>query len=332
MKKIFAYILIAFIWPIFGFAEKLEKEKPTHFAIKSDDNKYSLKFSGLLQTLAKFEKSQEKNDFDFSLRRARLGMSGSILDPMLTFGVKAAFEKEIPLGFSEGKKMSIVQLHDYYVDLSLCKKDRFHLKAGKFALPFFGKVSSSKTQFLDPFLAQKGFGFDSGIGVMVHGSLPKDFDYGLAVVQRGLVGRVAYNHGNIDVTDAVAYADDAGFSLGVNGALGTDYSTKFDDNRAGVDYLAKYKRFSSNGAFYYQRKEKDNNFGVGFDAGYLLIDHLEPVARYSMANTKKAQHEAALGLNYYIIGHNLKVQVEGGASITDKFGPWHIQTDLQLAF
>ena len=135
---------------------------------------------------------------------------------------------------------------------------------------------------------------------------------------------------------AYAYHDDAPGERGVHGSVPADGGTT-DIHSTTADLMFKYRGFSLTSALHLRKARRRNpggaldpdgtpspvslpRDGLGFlaQAGYLVprID-LEVVARYSIARNPFGSHGAPLdrdeaggGLNYYFVGHNLKLQID----------------------
>ena len=160
---------------------------------------------------------------------------------------------------------------------------------------------------------------------------------------------------------AYAYHDDAPGDRSVHGAAPADGGTT-DIHHTTVDLMLKYRGFSLLSAFHL-RKARRRNPGEALDeegapvavalprdglgwfaqAGYLLPRvNLEVVSRYSVArNTFGARSallnrdEAGGGINYYFVGHNLKLQFDYfrvWEATPAREGTDRLRLQIQLAF
>ncbi len=311
------------------------------FGLSSADGKYKLRLRGHVQenNSYTYTKATDKHNVNIEINRARFSVTGNVFDPRLSYLFQTGFENDgredprakIP-GFytSPGSRY----LRDYYLNWAL-NQEFFHIRIGKFRTPFSRQqlMSTSQMQFHDQSAANEAFQLTNtgrDVGVMFHNGFNNQFEGAFVAVSNGLVARVGYNHGGIDAYD---FTDFSGgpfrLAIAANGFLHTKYEeAKLDDARGGADFLIKVEGFSANGAFYYQWLKREgadkaaNNLGGGLDLGYLIQKQVEPVLRYSWIKPdgeKAAQlHEILGGINYYVIGHHLKVQGYGGTALADK--------------
>jgi len=330
----------------------VEAFRASKFEILSPGGRFRLGIRGHLQENNEFIyiKSGEKKNLNIELNRARLSIYGDILHPSLTYLFQLGYEQPQRLSLDQDsnnyKAPGSDYLRDYY--LNWAGNERYaQLRIGKFRTPFSRQqlMSTTQMQFYDQSEANNSFQItESGrdVGIMAHNGFYHPLEWAFAVVSHGLVGRLGYNHNNIDGYDFVDWKGTGlRYAGAVNGFLHLDYLTaSVDDIRLGVDGVVKIRRFSTNGAFYYQNKtlankNHENRFGAGADVGYLIHRYLEPVARYSwtkMGPTSPNAHEILLGLNYYIYGHHLKIQSYGGVNVTDKdWNKWLLGVQIQFA-
>jgi len=156
-------------------------------------------------------------------------------------------------------------------------------------------------------------------------------------------------------------------SLGVSGlssATGQGFAAKYNVNgqieRYAADFNTKYKGWAVFGEAYYQHlqsnggpieagytKSSIGQVGYFIESGYFVIPQkLELAARFGQLYTNGLPHEMdeyELGLNYYPLGENLKIQVgetyvPRQAALTSNNGiiqntqDWETQIQLQLKF
>lgn len=303
------------------------------FELASADGKYKIGLRGLLQQHngVSYNLGSKKTNIDIELKRARVSLYGSVLDPRVTFLVQTALEKEPSDMVSGYRAPGTDYLSDYYLNLAF-HHNYFQTKIGKFGIPWSRQqlTPAALTQFSDIHdpLKRRFSITNTGkdVGIMLHNSAHFPFEWALAGVSNGVAARVGFNHQGIDGYDFTDWhGGDIRFGFAANGFAHTDYkSTKFDDLRGGADFIAKVSHFSTNGAFYYQydktKPTLQHHFGTGLDAGYLIANHFEPVVRHSWLFENQASHQQQIlgGLNYYIHNHNLKVQGYGGVDVVGK--------------
>ena len=314
-------------------AHEIEMRHNGHdrFEIASHDGLYRVGIRGLLQENNIFTKKGTQNKFKMELNRARLSLYGSVLDPRLTFMVQTALEHQEETRIdNKYYAPGTDYLSDYYFNFAF-HQHHFHLRAGKFGVPFSRQqmMPAARMQFYDTSMANKHFRITNtgkDVGIMAHNSLDNRYEWAVALVNNGVVGRVGYNHHHIDGYDMVDWhGGEIRFAVAANGFVSSDYkSLKVADLRGGIDFIAKVAHFAANGAFFYQWDKRvgndaQNNVGTGLDLGYLIIDRWEPVLRHSWVKQgDRHAHEVLGGLNYYIHGHNLKLQAYGGVDIAEK--------------
>lgn len=332
-----------------NYADPDTMEDMSKFAISTPDGNFKLAIKGHVQQRNEWTYVPETKDknLSISLPRARLKVLGNAFNPAITYFFQAQFESPY---YDDGTGLATNEfqynvagstgLRDYYLNVAPYP-EYFQVRVGKFRTPFSRQqlISSSQMQFEDQSDANNQFqltpdGHD--IGVMFHNGFNNALEWALAAVSNGVVARLGYNYGGIDGYD---FADFAGggfrFALAINGFANTDYqSSDFTkDLRGGADYIVKWAGFSSNGAFYYRRYKGADQFGGGADLGYLIAKHWEPVVRYSWLKTDKDhEHQARLGINYYVFGHHLKLLTYVGPDlINDKIDKWYAGTQFQFA-
>lgn len=330
MQKIRAYLVCATV-ALMAFGQAVA-QSPTKFELASADGKYKLGFKGLLQENNRIDYTNGSKDTDFSmeLNRARISLYGHALDPRLSFYVQTAWEK------------NNVDLSDYYLNLNF--NDRyFNLRIGKFTTPFSREqlIGNTHTRFYNASAAADMYKLPAvhDVGLMIHNGHHNDFEYALALVSQGIVARIGFNQNGIDGYDYVDWnGGDLRFGIAASGYLHTDYkSTKINDARASADFIAKVGHFAVNGAFYYQYDkpidEVAHNLGASVELGYLIKKVAEPALRYSWIKLAKInQHEILGGVNYYVYGHNFKVQTYAGPRLEDKdITSWVGGVQVQLA-
>jgi hypothetical protein len=164
-----------------------------------------------------------------------------------------------------------------------------------------------------------------------------------------LVARVAANYGKIEGYSEADF-EGGGFraSLGLASYAELDYDK--DDKsavRGTIDGLIKYEGLAVNVAGFIGSKQDGKHWsdrareGTGgvVQAGYLVTEHVEPIARYSFVSPKGSNndtHELTGGVNLYLYKHNLKWMNDVGASIRPEVGKtttdYIYESQLQMMF
>lgn len=323
-----------------------------HFVVKSEDNNFSLGFKGLLQqkTEVSYTTKDKNMGMSFLIPKARLSMFGKAFHPNINYFVQTQFEQSDSAIKSSlktsTKKYQVAgsnHLEDFYVNVGM-QDQGFHLRFGKFTLPFSRHYMVSGAQLRSPMhtLARSHFSIthhNKDVGLMMHSGFNMPLEYALAVVSNGLVGRLGYNHKGIDAFELVDFhGGDARFGVGVGGFLHTDgYKFKeINDYRATVDGIFKFKNTSSHAEVYYMNKDKTQAFGANVDVGYLYNKHVEPVVHYSVIKPNMDKddmlHEIDFGANYYIHEHHFKAQPYVGVNMLPNNNEIKGGVQLQFAF
>lgn len=256
-------------------------------------------------------------------------------------------------------------LEDYYLDWVPIAA--FGIKAGQYKVPFLIQelTSSGKQQFVDRSLATGFFNLARDLGVTLHGELfRKRLSYAVFVMNGDGINTInrnksyltglrlevpilgAYDSAEADPGDSetpqlgvgLAYAFNKAGGATQNGtiAAGTKASA------ATLDVGFKYRGLSLHGAGMYGRDHGGaavTNWGYYAQAGsFVLPRHLEVAGRASGAIFKgptRNQYEYAVGLNYFVKGHALKLQTDyalllnaRGQGLTDH----RIRTQAQVVF
>lgn len=163
------------------------------------------------------------------------------------------------------------------------------------------------------------------------------------------VARVAANYGKIEGYSEADF-EGGGFraSLGLASYVELDHDK--DDKsavRGTIDGLIKYEGLAVNVAGFVGSKQDGKHWGdraregTGgvVQVGYLVTEHVEPIARYSFVSPKGSNndtHELTGGLNLYLYKHNLKWMNDVGASIRPEVGKtttdYIYESQLQMMF
>lgn len=344
------------------------------FFLSAEDGSSALKINGRVQARFNYEGLEgidngADDEYQFSIPRARLKMSGHLWSEDL----KYAFQTDFGKGGAA--------LKDFYVDFKLME-DWVHLRTGQWKRPFSRQQinSSSALEFVDRALTDKAFGAGRDIGVAIHSNYTQDgFEYTAGIfngtgdkgtfngetdVDGNVTGKVSnvpdqfkpvaalrlgYNHGGIKGYSE-ADLEGGGFRFALGGSA--LYDLDLDDSGDGsmvaeFDYAVKAEGFSSTGGYYMSMVENADGelegalTGFHAQAGYVIADKYQPVVRFAMLdpdgddnNTQKI----TAGLNIYFKGHNLKWQTDAGIAMYEApegavaENDMVIRSQLQLAF
>lgn len=137
------------------------------FYLKSPDDKFSLKASGLLQfrySLEDFDDSQDKSSFQ--IHRGRLKFAGNAFNPDLKYMMQMETRST---GTKDGS--NAVELLDFFADYTKYEKLKFRI--GQWKVPFNTQfmTSASKLQFVNRSEADDEFNLGRQIGVMAYGDV-----------------------------------------------------------------------------------------------------------------------------------------------------------------
>ena len=333
----------------FGFAAGARKKGfapedvyDNGFFIRSKDGKYSLNVNGFLQaryTLTTPDKGRSRNNFDVAL--ARLAFSGSVFDPK----VKYFFQYEATtFGNSNRSTMLDWWMQYSYSQYLNIQAGRFILP---YSRQFY--THPGNLLFSDLSAADYAFNLQRAGGANVSGKMGKLSYHGVvtnsiraldAGGQQNQGGEVAWQ-GRLeyDVLDPYGYLESSPtpaqtpqLSIGIAAAFNpVDEGSGFQNVRDGdrttnvtIDGGFRYQGFTLQGAGYFRRNnhhyvsETGHDWGYYGQLGYYLTDKLELAGRVSGVdfqfanNTRTAgdHREYTGGFNYYLYGHNVKLQVD----------------------
>ena len=327
------------------------------FYIKTIDDAYSLRFRFLLQPQYEYLGVEEGEDTNtFLIKRAQLRILGNVFDPRLKY-------KMMLQGATTSSGSDEWSLRDLWIDWQWRKY--FQIMAGQFFVyyDYEDLQPSWALPLVDRSIINANLGFERDIGVRLHGSLFSDrlnyhlymmngdgrntlnandeFFYG-ARLDYHILGTQQYLLSDIKTSDSphlalgVSFLHDAG-----NASLGDDRLNRFT-----TDLAFRYKGFSALSLVNFVRNENKDvtDYGLLGQAGYFIIpERLELAGRWAKVIKDGAlgtdtvdPHEFSFGLNYYIKGHNAKLQVDysrllNNASTQDRDDD-RVRLQLQLFF
>ena len=312
------------------------------FFIRSKDGRYSVNLNGFLQaryTMTAPNEGKSRNNFDVAL--ARLAFSGNVFDPK----VKYFFQYEATtFGNSNNATMLdwwMQYSHSQYLNV---QAGRFILP---YSRQFY--THPGNLLFPDLSVADYAFNLQRAVGANVSGKVGKLSYHGVvtnsiraldAGGQQNAGGEVAWQ-GRLeyDLLDAYGYLESSPtpalspqLSIGIAAAFNpVDDPSGFQNVRRGdrttnvtVDGGFRYLGFTAQAAGYFRRNNYEHRDETGHDwgyygqLGYYLTDKLELAARVSGVDFQFANYvrtagdvrEYTAGLNYYLYGHNVKLQMD----------------------
>ncbi len=274
---------------------------------------------------------------NFSIPAAKITLSGHLFGQVLYYAIEGDFG---------GGKPS---LQDCFINLVFIPK-KLHLKIGQWKSPIFRQSinSSGRLELTETTFFLKHLGSFTDLGLALHNGYTKSprFEWVIAVLNGSnmanldelhprVTGRIGYNSAGLD---SYSESDFQGgpARFGIAGNLLLDFDVKRGENSsitASIDFILKAYGFSMNGALFIKtRQVVKNNGETSFinqaysessfylQCSYLIRGIVAPVARFALISPNQdrpAIHESALGINWYVIGHNFKWQLMGAMRVND---------------
>ena len=312
------------------------------FYIRSKDNRYSLNINGFAQaryTLLAPDKGDSRNNFDVAL--ARLAFSGTIFDPKVSYFFQ--FEGTT-FGNNNRESMLDWWMKYDFSDYAKVQAGRFILP---YSRQFY--THPGNLLFTDLSEADYAFNLQRAVGANLSGKIGK-LSYHAVVTNsiRALDAGGQQNRGaevawqgrlEYDVLDPYGYLESSPtpatapqLSLGIAAAFNpVDDGSGFQNVMPGdrttnvtIDGGFRYQGLSFQAAGYYRRNQFERMSKIGHDwgyygqLGYYLTERLELAARvggvdFQFANNPRTRgdvREYTTGVNYYLYGHNVKLQID----------------------
>ena len=312
------------------------------FFIRSKDGRYSLSLNGFLQaryTLAAPDTGRSRNNFDVAL--AHLAFSGNVFDPK----VKYFFQYEATT-FGNSNRSTLL---DWWMQYShspylRAQAGRFLLP---YSRQFY--AHPGRLLFPDLSAADYAFNLHRAIGLHLSGQVGRLSYHGLvtnsiraldaggqqnAGAEVAWQGRLEYDllepYGYLESSPTPAATPQ--LSIGVAAAFNpVEQASRFQNVLPGdrttnvtIDGGFRYQGFSVQAAGYYRRNNLEALNEVGHDwgyygqIGYYLTEKLEIAGRVSGVDFQFANNprtagdvrEYTGGVNYYLYGHHVKLQVD----------------------
>ena len=312
------------------------------FFIRSKDGRYSVNLNGFLQaryTLSAPDAGKSRNNFDVAL--ARLAFSGNVFDPK----VKYFFQYEATT-FGNTNQSTMLDWwmqysHSQYLNV---QAGRFILP---YSRQFY--THPGNLLFPDLSEADYAFNLQRAVGAHLSGKVGRLSYHALATNSiRALDAGGQQNAGaevawqgrlEYDILDPYGYLESSPtpaatpqLSLGIAAAFNpVDQASRFQNVMPGdrttnvtIDGGFRYQGLSVQAAGYYRRNNLEAMDEIGHDwgyygqIGYYLTEKLEIAGRVSGVDFQFANNprtagdvrEYMGGFNYYLYGHNVKLQVD----------------------
>jgi hypothetical protein len=312
------------------------------FYVRSKDNRSSLNINGFAQARYTFlapDQGRSRNNFDVAL--ARLAFSGTIFDPKVSYFFQ--FEGTT-FGNNNRETMLDWWMQYSFADYAKVQAGRFILP---YSRQFY--THPGNLLFTDLSEADYAFNLQRAVGANLSGKVGK-LSYHAVVTNsiRALDAGGQQNAGaevawqgrlEYDILKPSGYLEssptpvvDPQLSLGIAAAFNpVDDGSGFQNVMPGdrttnvtIDGGFRYQGLSFQAAGYYRRNNFERLSDIGHDwgyygqVGYYLTERLELAGRVSgvdfqFANnlgTRGDVREYMSGVNYYLYGHNVKLQVD----------------------
>ena len=350
-----------------GFAAEDVYDKG--FFIRSKDGRYSLTLNGFLQaryTLTAPDAGRSRNNFDVAL--AHLAFSGNVFDPK----VKYFFQYETTtLGNSHRSTLLDWWMQYSHSPYLRAQAGRFLLP---YSRQFY--AHPGHLLFPDLSEADYAFNLHRAIGLHISGKVGRLSYHALATNSiRALDAGGQQNAGaevawqgrlEYDILDPYGYLESSPtpaatpqLSLGIAAAFNpVDQASRFQNVMPGdrttnvtIDGGFRYQGFSVQAAGYYRRNNFEALDEIGHDwgyygqIGYYLTEKLEIAGRVSGVDFQFANNprtagdvrEYTGGVNYYLYGHHVKLQVDysfldGEPFVEGSTGADRLRVQTQILF
>lgn len=327
--------------------------------IATGDGANQLSLQGRVQSRFTYNALENAADNDtFAIQRGRIKMDGHLLDREFLFGFQTNFTT------NNTATTGLATLLDYFLDW--VPSSYLGIKVGQYKVPFLIQelTSSGKQQFVDRALSTGFFNLARDLGATLHGHFSKGgLSYalfamngdGLNTLNRNqglmtglrldlpILGNYKYSETDVDHAEepnlgvGVAYAFNEAGSAFQNNTIPARTKT----SHGTFDLGYKHKGFSFQGASMVSKTHEGRRFtNIGYNGqiGYFLVPKKFEVATKAggtFFETMTNQFEYALGLNYFRMGHGLKLQTDytllmnnRGRNVNDH----RFRTQLQVIF
>ena len=275
---------------------------------------------------------------NFAVRRMRLRLDGSVLDPRLLFRIQLGFS---PDDIGQDKN----SLRDAAIGWKLAPKTVFWF--GQMKLPGNREqlISSENLNLVDRSILHSEFALDRDLGVQLHQEFFEEMPLRFKLALSNGEGRNRENQdsgmsytGRVEFLPLGKFKNDGDFMMGDLSyeetpklSLGGAYNSMEKVHRTGgttgallteenvslsttiFDFMMKYQSFSWSGEYIKRWINSDNGAsGDGFSSqlGKMLNENFEPVVRYSQITGRDDLKQSTIGLNKYLRNHRLKLMTD----------------------
>jgi hypothetical protein len=323
------------------------------FYVRTDDGSFSLKVNGFAQArYTFFEPEHGKSNHNFDVALARLAFSGSVFDPRISY----FFQYEAST-FGNNNRATMLDWwmkYNFSEDFAV-QAGRFILPYSRQFYTHPGNLLFSDLSAADyAFNLQRAVGAHLGgkLGRVSYDAVVTNSIRALdAGGQQNIGDELAYlGRLEFDVLAPYGYlessptpASEPQLSVGVAAAFNPiDEASGFQNVLPGdrttnvtLDAGFRWDRFTLQGAGYYRRnnlkaagRPDSDDWGYYGQLGYYLVpEHWEIAGRISGVDFNQVNNptvlgdvtEYTIGLNYYLYGHNAKIQMDYSFLDNDRF-------------
>ncbi|MGM0555140.1 MAG: porin [Myxococcota bacterium] len=308
------------------------------FWVETADGNQRVKLSGgftpRLNITDVDEPSDDGDEYQFLVRRARVKVSGHAFTPRLDW------ELQLGLGGS-------VRLLSGNIDYEILE-DSLYLYAGMDRLPYMREQLTShwRLQFAERSIVEDQFGEGYDTGIALHNSKRSGFEWSAGIYngtrsdldtnppadiaermfEPTLAARIGWSSDDMKgYTEGDVEGGPLRFGVGLTALSQLALPEQAERaDKIGLDFILKAHGFSFVAAGHTAARSAGEGFfnqeifvsGVRAQAGYVFASRFEPVVRYAVVIPRAEDtmtQEARGGLNVYLVGHRLKLQADAGA-------------------
>lgn len=265
------------------------------------------KLGGLFQAWALNDTSSTAANFNYRLRRAEIKLSGSVTESTRWFAMIDAAKTLRPGAISSTNDNKILQ--DLGIAFSPVKQ--LELIVGQFKTPATaeGLDSSAELLFPERSYVARAYGDRREPGMML--TWKESFLKASAMVSNGQGTNVDDTNNSKDLTLRLDATPVTWLTLGAF-TTGGDFSYK-DKARWGANARLNLDQLLLRFEGVRARELNVSSNAWTADAGYTFADTVQPIARYErFDNGTLTGSASSLGLNYFLLKHNSKIQASYG--------------------
>jgi len=321
---------------------------------------FSLKMNMIIHSRYQYTQNDGGDDVsEFRIRRARLSFSGHLLNKQFSYKLQNDFVGTSDSGNADGRRTE--DLRDAWIQWNL--DDAAMIRMGQFKTPFGlqENTSSSALVFVERSDVSNFFIFDRQMGVMMHGGMD-ELGYALGLFNGDSDGEgrnrrgtdnnhnfFAHGHYNMNgyerkyegdpmVTDDFQATFGGTFEFG----QGADGNGDFDEYAFNADAAIRASGASAQAEFFFRNRDSDDiadsdlaeDEATGFyiQGGYTFVpEEWDGHVRFGYISfddedATDNQQEYSGVVNYYLNGHNLKLQNQITFRVTE-FDDSSLDTD-----